>query len=181
MALKAKALLYYPMTQVIVIKEAVENQKPLTFRISKESLGKINERSIRLARFSIPSSVLFVHENQPVYIHIENTTTNVSASDQLKSCTFLTNPTNASAHSVEFGTDYAVEIPRSLKEHTADMVIHVRSLQHETTSPTAVILPTLSTFSSVVLEYNGNVASYGAHDVVPYGRDTMRAPSHGRW
>jgi hypothetical protein len=173
MALKTNALYIQeatPMTQVIVIKEAVENKKQLTYRIPRETLGKINERSIRLARFSIPSSVLFVHENQPVYIHIENTTTNVSANEQLKSCTFLTNPTNVSAQSVEYGTDYAVEIPKSVKNHTTDLVIHVRSLMHETTSPTPVILPNLSTFSSVVLECNGNKLSYGENDIIPYGR-----------
>jgi len=37
------------MTQVIVIKEAVENKKTLTFRIPKESLGKIQQRVMRLA------------------------------------------------------------------------------------------------------------------------------------
>jgi hypothetical protein len=155
------------MTQVIVIKEAVENKKPLTFRIPKESLGKIQQRVMRLARFSIPSSVLFVHENQPVYIHIENSTTNVSSTDQIKSCTFMTNPSNVSAQSVEYASDYAVEIPKSVKEHTSDMVIHVRSLLHDANP---VILPSLSTFSSVVLECNGNVLTFGEHDVIPYGR-----------
>ena len=155
------------MTQVIVIKEAVENKKPLTFRISKESLGKINQRVMRLARLSIPSSVLFVHDNQPVYIHVENSTTNVSATDQIKSCTFLTNPTSASSQSVEYGSDYAVEIPKSVKEHTSDMIIHVRSLLYDTNP---VILPSLSTFSSVVLECNGNFLTFGENDTIPYGR-----------